>query len=175
MATCPECDAEIEVDQDDLDEMEVGDPWNCDACGSSLRVAGIAPLEFEGDDEDEDEDEDGRGAKRKRPRKMTTSTTMMMTTTKRTATGTSSAVSDGLREREAALFERLRRLPVAHRGLQRRRGFRVSRVGGQTGPGRARAVRHGRQRQLSRAASRDGARNRGQLRVPPRARPHRRA
>ena len=58
MATCPECDAEIEVDTDDLDEMEVGDPWNCDACGSSLRVAALQPLEFEGDDEDEDEDED---------------------------------------------------------------------------------------------------------------------
>ena len=59
MATCPECDAEIDVDQDDLEEMEVGDPWNCDACGSSLRVAGLAPLEFDGDDEDEeDEDED---------------------------------------------------------------------------------------------------------------------
>ena len=59
MATCPECDAEIDVDPDDLEEMEVGDPWNCDACGSSLRVAGIAPLEFDGDDEDEDdEDED---------------------------------------------------------------------------------------------------------------------
>ena len=58
MATCPECDAEIEVDQDDLDEMEVGDPWNCDACGSSLRVASLAPLDFEGDDEDEDEDEE---------------------------------------------------------------------------------------------------------------------
>jgi lysine biosynthesis protein LysW len=58
MATCPECDAEIEVDQDDLEEMEVGDPWNCDACGSSLRVASIAPLDFEGDDEDEDEDEE---------------------------------------------------------------------------------------------------------------------
>ena len=58
MATCPECDAEIEVDQDDLDEMEVGDPWNCDACGSSLRVASIAPLDFEVDDEDEDDDEE---------------------------------------------------------------------------------------------------------------------
>jgi len=58
MATCPECDAEIEVGQDDLDEMEVREPWNCDACGSSLRVASIAPLDFEGDDEDEDEDED---------------------------------------------------------------------------------------------------------------------
>ena len=64
MATCPECDAEIEVDQDDLDEMEVGDPWNCDACGSSLRVASIAPLDFEGDDDDdEDEDEEEEAAK----------------------------------------------------------------------------------------------------------------
>jgi lysine biosynthesis protein LysW len=59
MATCPECDAEIEIDPDDLDEMEVGDPWNCDACGSSLRVASLDPLELDADDdEDEDEDED---------------------------------------------------------------------------------------------------------------------
>ena len=65
MATCPECDAEIEVDQDDLDEMEVGDPWNCDACGSSLRVASLAPLDFEGDDEDEDEDEDEEESEKK--------------------------------------------------------------------------------------------------------------
>jgi lysine biosynthesis protein LysW len=65
MATCPECDAEIEVDQDDLDEMEVGDPWNCDACGSSLRVASIVPLDFEGDDEEEDEDEDEEESEKK--------------------------------------------------------------------------------------------------------------
>ncbi len=58
MATCPECDAEIEIDEDDLDEMEAGDPWDCDACGSRLRVAILEPLEFETDDEDEDEDED---------------------------------------------------------------------------------------------------------------------
>jgi DNA-directed RNA polymerase subunit M/transcription elongation factor TFIIS len=58
MATCPECDAEIEIDQDDLEEMEVGDPWNCDACGSSLRVANLTPLEFDGDDEDEDEEDE---------------------------------------------------------------------------------------------------------------------
>ena len=58
MATCPECDAEIEVDPDDLEEMEVGDPWNCDACGSSLRVAGLEPLDFDGDDEDEDEEDE---------------------------------------------------------------------------------------------------------------------
>ena len=58
MATCPECDAEIDVDPDDLEEMEVGDPWNCDACGSSLRVAGIEPLDFDSDDDDDEDDED---------------------------------------------------------------------------------------------------------------------
>jgi lysine biosynthesis protein LysW len=64
MATCPECDAEVIVDDDDLEEMELGDPWDCEACGSRLRVAGLDPLEFEGDDEDdEDEDEDGEDDK----------------------------------------------------------------------------------------------------------------
>lgn len=59
MATCPECDAEIEVSDDDAEEMEIGDPWDCDACGSRLRVANLDPLEFEtDDDEDEDEDEE---------------------------------------------------------------------------------------------------------------------
>jgi alpha-aminoadipate/glutamate carrier protein LysW len=57
MATCPECDAELEIEDDDLEEMEVGDPWDCEACGSRLRVAGIDPLEFDSDD-DEDDDED---------------------------------------------------------------------------------------------------------------------
>lgn len=60
MATCPECDAELEIDDDDLEEMEVGDPWDCEACGSRLRVAGIDPLDFDPDDEDDEEsDEDG--------------------------------------------------------------------------------------------------------------------
>jgi alpha-aminoadipate carrier protein LysW len=59
MATCPECDAELEIDDDDLEEMEVGDPWDCEACGSRLRVATLSPLEFDSDDEDaEDEDSD---------------------------------------------------------------------------------------------------------------------
>jgi lysine biosynthesis protein LysW len=64
MATCPECDAELEIDDDDLEEMEVGDPWDCEACGSHLRVASLTPLEFDNDDEDdddEDEDEEAKG------------------------------------------------------------------------------------------------------------------
>ena len=58
MATCPECDAEIVIDDDDLEEMEAGDPWDCDACGSRLRVSTLDPLEFEGDDEQDDDDEE---------------------------------------------------------------------------------------------------------------------
>lgn len=58
MATCPECDAEIVIDEDDLEEMEAGDPWDCDACGSRLRVSTLDPLEFEGDDDEEDDDDD---------------------------------------------------------------------------------------------------------------------
>jgi len=58
MATCPECDAEIGIDDDDLEEMEVGDPWDCDACGSHLRVVSLDPLEFDGDDDEDEEDEE---------------------------------------------------------------------------------------------------------------------
>ena len=58
MATCPECDAELEIDDDDLEEMEVGDPWDCDACGSRLRVTNLDPVDFENDDDDDDEDEE---------------------------------------------------------------------------------------------------------------------
>jgi len=58
MATCPECDAEILIDDDDLEDMEVGDPWDCDECASHLRVAILRPLEFDVDDEDEEEDDE---------------------------------------------------------------------------------------------------------------------
>ena len=58
MATCPECDAELEIDDDDLEEMEVGDPWDCEECGSRLRVASLNPLEFDSDDDEDEEDEE---------------------------------------------------------------------------------------------------------------------
>lgn len=60
MAICPECDAELEIEDDDLEEMEVGDPWDCESCGSRLRVAVLDPLEFDSDDEDEDDEDDDR-------------------------------------------------------------------------------------------------------------------
>ncbi len=57
MATCPECDIEIEIDEVDLVDMEVGDPWVCDGCASDLRVAVLDPLAFDVDDDDDDDDD----------------------------------------------------------------------------------------------------------------------
>ena len=58
MATCPECDAEVDIDDDDLEEMEIGDPWDCAACGSRLRVASLDPVDFESDEETDDDEEE---------------------------------------------------------------------------------------------------------------------
>ena len=56
MANCPEWDAEIEVDEFDVDK---GDQLSCPECGSSLEVTGVSPLELDiAPDDEEDEDED---------------------------------------------------------------------------------------------------------------------
>ncbi len=56
MATCPECDADLPIDEEELEE---GDPVQCDECGESFVVTGTDPLELElSDEDDEDEDED---------------------------------------------------------------------------------------------------------------------
>ena len=44
MATCPECDAEIEVDEFDVDK---GDQLSCPECGSNLEVTGLSPIELD--------------------------------------------------------------------------------------------------------------------------------
>jgi alpha-aminoadipate carrier protein LysW len=59
MAICPECDAEIEVDEFDVDK---GDQLSCPECGSNLEVTGLSPIELDlapdEDDEDDDADDD---------------------------------------------------------------------------------------------------------------------
>jgi alpha-aminoadipate carrier protein LysW len=55
MILCPVCDAEIDVDEDELDE---GGTILCDECGSELRVVSVDPLELEPIEEDEEEEED---------------------------------------------------------------------------------------------------------------------
>ena len=55
MATCPECDAEIEVDEFDVDK---GDQLSCPECGSNLEVTSLSPIELDlAPDEDEEDDD----------------------------------------------------------------------------------------------------------------------
>ena len=56
MVNCPNCDAVIDLDVEELDE---GDTLTCDECGADLSVTGLDPLELETtEDEDEEEEED---------------------------------------------------------------------------------------------------------------------
>lgn len=55
MVECPLCNADIDVEEDELDE---GDTISCDECGATLTVAGLDPLELEADDEDDVDEDD---------------------------------------------------------------------------------------------------------------------
>ena len=62
MAICSECEADIDVDEFDVDR---GDQLSCSECGASLVVFGVSPIVLQlGDTEsasdvDGPEDEDG--------------------------------------------------------------------------------------------------------------------
>ncbi|MGD0436182.1 MAG: hypothetical protein ABSB86_06940 [Bryobacteraceae bacterium] len=56
MVNCPNCDAAIDLDEDELDE---GDTLTCEECGADLTITGLDPLEVETtEDEEEDEEEE---------------------------------------------------------------------------------------------------------------------
>ena len=55
MVTCPKCDSDIDVEEDELDE---GDALTCDECGGTVKVLGLDPLELEAEDDDDDEEEE---------------------------------------------------------------------------------------------------------------------
>lgn len=44
MAVCPECEADIEIDEYDVDKGEI---ISCPECGVDLEVVGLAPLELD--------------------------------------------------------------------------------------------------------------------------------
>ena len=56
MPTCPECENNLDVELDDIEE---GDVVACDECGSEYEIVGVEPLELSrvGEDPDEDDDE----------------------------------------------------------------------------------------------------------------------
>ena len=57
MALCPECEADLDLDIDEVDE---GDVVSCTECGSDFEVVGADPLELArlSDDDEDDTDED---------------------------------------------------------------------------------------------------------------------
>jgi alpha-aminoadipate carrier protein LysW len=59
MPSCPECENELDIE---VDEVEEGDMIACDECGAEFEVVGVEPLELarveEGLEEEEDIHED---------------------------------------------------------------------------------------------------------------------
>lgn len=57
MVLCPECDTDLDLDEDELEE---GDPVSCTECGSSFEVVTTDPLDLRpvGEDDDDEDEED---------------------------------------------------------------------------------------------------------------------
>jgi alpha-aminoadipate carrier protein LysW len=58
MVLCPECETDLDIEEDDMEE---GDVVSCAECGSDFEVTTTNPLELNkvaDEDEDEDDDED---------------------------------------------------------------------------------------------------------------------
>lgn len=55
MAVCPDCEAPLDVEEDEVEEGEV---INCPDCGVELEVVSTNPIEVERIEEEEEEDED---------------------------------------------------------------------------------------------------------------------
>ncbi|MGO8757324.1 MAG: hypothetical protein ACLQG3_04295 [Terracidiphilus sp.] len=55
MPSCPECDTELDIE---VDEIEEGDVIACEECGSEYEVVGVEPLELARIEEGIDVEED---------------------------------------------------------------------------------------------------------------------
>lgn len=63
MVLCPECDTDLDIEED---EVEEGDVVSCSECGSDFEVITTNPLELnkvdeEEEDEEEEEEEEEEG------------------------------------------------------------------------------------------------------------------
>ncbi|MGH7225770.1 MAG: hypothetical protein ACRELF_21330 [Gemmataceae bacterium] len=58
MPSCPECDTNLNIELDEIDE---GDVIACDECGAEYEVVAVEPLELARVDNDLDEDDDPVG------------------------------------------------------------------------------------------------------------------
>ncbi len=66
MVFCPECETDLDIEEDDIDEGEV---VSCPECGSDFEVITINPVElkpveeeYEEEEEEEEEADDGDNA-----------------------------------------------------------------------------------------------------------------
>ena len=55
MTSCPECENDLDID---VEEVEEGDVVACDECGTEYEIVGVEPLELSKVEEGIDEDED---------------------------------------------------------------------------------------------------------------------
>jgi alpha-aminoadipate carrier protein LysW len=59
MVYCPECESDLDIEEDEVDEGEV---VSCPECGTDFEIITVNPIELKAvdeDDEDEDEEEEG--------------------------------------------------------------------------------------------------------------------
>jgi len=64
MVSCPECESDLDIEEDDVDEGEI---VSCPECGTDFEVITVSPIElkaveeekYEEDDEEEEDAEDG--------------------------------------------------------------------------------------------------------------------
>jgi len=55
MVICPECESDLDIEEDEVDEGEV---VSCPECGTDFEVVAVDPLELSRVEEEKDEDED---------------------------------------------------------------------------------------------------------------------
>jgi alpha-aminoadipate carrier protein LysW len=55
MPSCPECESELDIE---VDEVEEGDVIACEECGAEYEVVGVEPLELARVEEGLEEEED---------------------------------------------------------------------------------------------------------------------
>jgi alpha-aminoadipate carrier protein LysW len=55
MVLCPECESDLDIEEDELDEGEI---VSCIECGTDFEVVAVNPLELNKVSEEEDEDEE---------------------------------------------------------------------------------------------------------------------
>ena len=60
MVLCPECESDLDVEEDELDEGEI---LSCTECGNDFEVVGVEPLELTKVSDEVIDDEDDKGSR----------------------------------------------------------------------------------------------------------------